>query len=68
MSKKKQERRERITEIVLERGAVSVDALAERLDVSTQTIRRDIDKLCESDMLRRRHGRVELAEQHANTP
>jgi DeoR family transcriptional regulator, glycerol-3-phosphate regulon repressor len=66
MSKKKQKRRERISEIVLERGAVSVEALAEFLDVSTQTIRRDIDQLCEGDMLRRRHGRVELAEQHAN--
>ena len=68
MSKKKQQRRNRITEIVLERGAVSVEALAEFLDVSTQTIRRDIDKLCEGEMLRRRHGRVELAEKHANTP
>jgi DeoR family glycerol-3-phosphate regulon repressor len=38
------------------------------LDVTTQTIRRDIDKLCEGDTLRRRHGRVELEEQHLNTP
>jgi DeoR family glycerol-3-phosphate regulon repressor len=42
--------------------------LAEILDVTTQTIRRDIDKLCEGDTLRRRHGRVELEEKHLNTP
>jgi len=55
-------------EIISERGVISVGALAEMLDVSMQTIRRDIDKLCEGDALRRRHGRVELAEQHLNTP
>ena len=54
--------------MVLERGTVSVDALADTLAVSTQTIRRDIDKLCEGDSLRRRHGRVELDEEYLNTP
>ena len=54
--------------MVLERGVVSVDALADALGVSTQTIRRDIDKLCEGDTLRRRHGRVELEEKYLNTP
>ncbi len=68
MSKKKQMRRKNILGIVQERGAVTVGALAEMLDVSTQTIRRDIDKLCEGDALRRMHGRVELAEQHRNMP
>ena len=60
MSKKKQERREQITSLVLERGAISVEALSELLDVSTQTIRRDIDKLCDGELLMRRHGRIEL--------
>jgi DeoR family glycerol-3-phosphate regulon repressor len=68
MSAKKRQRRERIMSIVMERGSVSVGSLAEMLDVTTQTIRRDIDKLCEGDTLRRRHGRVELEEQHLNTP
>jgi len=68
MSSKKLNRRERIEEIVLERGAISVGALAEVLDVSTQTIRRDIDELCEGDTLRRRHGRVEMDPQQLNTP
>ena len=68
MSSKKLNRRERIEEIVLERGAISVGALAETLDVSTQTIRRDIDDLCDGDTLRRKHGRVEIDPQKGNTP
>jgi len=47
---------------------ISFGALAEILDVSTQTIRRDIDTLCESETLRRRHGRIELDAQRLNTP
>ncbi|WP_299843471.1 DeoR/GlpR family DNA-binding transcription regulator [uncultured Roseovarius sp.] len=68
MSERKRKRRDSILGIVQERGVVSVGALAELLDVSTQTIRRDIDELCECDTLHRKHGRVELAEQHLNTP
>jgi DeoR family glycerol-3-phosphate regulon repressor len=68
MSFKKRKRREQITNIVLERGVISVGALAEMLDVSTQTIRRDIDTLCEGETLRRRHGRIELDAQRLNTP
>ena len=68
MSAKKNKRRKHIEKFVLERGAVSIGALAEILDVSTQTIRRDIDKLCEGGLLSRRHGRVELAQRHSNTP
>jgi DeoR family glycerol-3-phosphate regulon repressor len=59
MSAKKKKRHKLIEDIVLERGALSVGALAEVLDVSTQTIRRDVDKLCEGGLLKRRHGRVE---------
>lgn len=54
--------------LVMERGAISVGALSELLDVSMQTIRRDIDELCEKEGLRRLHGRVELAEHRLNTP
>lgn len=68
MSDRKLKRRDAIAEIVQERGVVTVGALAELLDVSTQTVRRDIDALCEGDTLRRRHGRIELAEHQLNTP
>lgn len=68
MSSKKRERREAITALVLERGAVTVGSLAERFDVSMQTIRRDVDALCEGDMLHRVHGRIELSQEFLNTP
>ena len=68
MSSKKRNRREAITALVLERGAVTVGSLAERFDVSMQTIRRDVDALCEGDMLHRMHGRIELSQEFLNTP
>jgi DeoR family glycerol-3-phosphate regulon repressor len=37
-------------------GRVSVDALAERFDVSPQTIRKDLNELCEARHLTRVHG------------
>ena len=64
MSAKKKKRRDNIINIVMERGAVTVGELAEMLDVSMQTIRRDIDKMCDGNTLRRRHGRVEVSEKH----
>jgi len=68
MSSKKRKRREDITLLVLERGSISVEALADTLNVSTQTIRRDVDALCEGDMMHRVHGRIELSEEYLNTP
>lgn len=68
MSSKKRKRRDAITALVLERGAVTVGSLADRFDVSMQTIRRDVDALCEGDMLHRAHGRIELSEEFLNTP
>ena len=68
MSSKKRKRREAIEALVLEQGAVTVGSLAERFDVSMQTIRRDVDTLCEDEMLHRVHGRIELSEQFLNTP
>lgn len=68
MSSKKARRRDAITALVLEQGAVTVGSLADQLDVSMQTIRRDMDALCEGDMLHRVHGRIELSQEFLNTP
>ena len=68
MSSRKRRRREAISALVLEQGAVTVGSLAERFGVSMQTIRRDVDALCEGDMLHRSHGRIELSEEFLNTP
>ena len=46
-------RRDLIQQVVQERGGVSVGALAEMLGVSTQTIRRDLDVLCDGETVRR---------------
>ncbi len=51
-----QDRREQIHELVRRRGFASIDALARRFDVSPQTIRRDINELCERNLLARFHG------------
>ena len=68
MASKKIRRRDMIQQVVQERGGVSVGSLAEMLGVSTQTIRRDVDILCDGKTLRRAHGRIELAEDRLNTP
>ncbi|WP_112322054.1 DeoR/GlpR family DNA-binding transcription regulator [Oceanibium sediminis] len=68
MASKSIRRRDLIQQVVQERGGVSVGALAEMLGVSTQTIRRDLDILCDGGSLHRAHGRIELAEDHLNTP
>jgi DeoR family glycerol-3-phosphate regulon repressor len=53
------ERQRRILAEVLAAGFVSVEALAASHGVSTQTIRKDVNMLCEANRLRRRHGGVE---------
>jgi len=67
-SSKQRKRRDAILAAVGERGTISVGALADLLDVSMQTIRRDIDALCENEGLRRKHGRIELNRKRLNTP
>lgn len=48
-----------IADLVRADGVASVDALATRFTVTTQTIRRDLARLCELGLLRRTHGGVE---------
>ncbi|GAB4363148.1 MAG: DeoR family transcriptional regulator [Kiloniellaceae bacterium] len=50
------QRQEQIIALVRERGFVAIEALAEHFDVTPQTIRRDINQLCELGLLRRYHG------------
>ncbi|MFD6532086.1 substrate-binding domain-containing protein [Streptomyces sp. NPDC060184] len=49
-------RRQRILAVVGSRGAVKVSALAEELDVSVVTVRRDVEELARAGRLRRGHG------------
>ncbi|SDG37256.1 DeoR/GlpR family DNA-binding transcription regulator [Roseospirillum parvum] len=63
-----EERRARIAEEVRRQGAATIDALAGRFGVTEQTIRRDVNALCDAGLLRRRHGGVELPVQRENLP
>ncbi|MEV0011854.1 substrate-binding domain-containing protein [Streptomyces sp. NPDC047973] len=51
-------RRKRILAVVHARGAVKVSSLATELDVSAVTLRRDVEELARTGMLRRGHGVV----------
>jgi DeoR family glycerol-3-phosphate regulon repressor len=50
------ERQNRILEIAKQLGRVTVDDLAGRFDVSPQTIRKDLNELCDQRLLARVHG------------
>jgi len=56
------ERQAAIIALVQENGFATIDDLARRFDVSTQTIRRDIMRLDELKLLRRFHGGAGLHE------
>jgi len=49
-------RHDRLLELIAERGYMNIDELAQLLEVSTQTIRRDIRKLSEQGLITRHHG------------
>jgi len=50
------QRQEEILDLVRRQGFVGIDALAGHFSVTQQTIRRDINQLCEQALLRRYHG------------
>ena len=56
------QRHEKIIALVREHGFMPIDTLARELDVTPQTIRRDINLLCEENILRRYHGGAALGE------
>ncbi|MET0169641.1 MAG: DeoR family transcriptional regulator, partial [Aliihoeflea sp.] len=45
-----------IVQLAKDNGRVLVEELAERFDVSPQTIRKDLNELCEKRFLARIHG------------
>ncbi|MGW0792513.1 substrate-binding domain-containing protein [Streptomyces sp. NPDC002911] len=60
-------RRKRILAVVQARGAVKVSSLAAELDVSAVTLRRDVEELARTGMLRRGHGVVRAMGDTART-
>ncbi len=51
-----EERQQAIADLVAQRGRLSVTALAEEYDVTTETVRRDLSSLERAGVLRRVHG------------
>ena len=51
-----EERQQAIAQLVTEQGRLSVAAIAERFDVTTETVRRDLSVLERMGLLRRVHG------------
>lgn len=62
------ERQYSILEWVREQEHVEVEDIARRFGVTTQTIRRDINRLCEQGLLRRRYGGVSLPTSASKSP
>ena len=50
------QRQQEILTLVQQQGFVSIETLAQKFMVTTQTIRRDINTLCEQQLLTRYHG------------
>ncbi len=62
------ERQHSILEWARAQEHVEVEDIARRFGVTPQTIRRDINKLCEQGLLRRRYGGVSLPSNASNSP
>lgn len=60
-------RQNQILATIRTEGEVQIDHLAEKFAVTTQTIRRDVNYLCEQGLARRVHGGVSLPASLTNT-
>ncbi len=63
---KRNVRRDEIARLVRQEGFASIEELADNFQVTPQTIRRDINSLCEDGILRRYHGGAGLATSNTN--
>ena len=63
---KRNNRRDEIARLVRQEGFASIEDLAGNFKVTPQTIRRDINSLCEEGILRRYHGGAGLATSDSN--
>ncbi|MEM1297630.1 MAG: DeoR/GlpR family DNA-binding transcription regulator [Pseudomonadota bacterium] len=59
-------RQQEIIEVARNEGRVTVEGLAQRFDVTPQTIRRDLGQLCSDGVLSRVHGGAVLVSGRAN--
>ena len=62
------DRHREIYRLALRHGSVDVSDLAQRFEVTTETIRRDLSELQERELLRRVHGGAVVVERHHHEP
>lgn len=60
-------RHQKIVELVTQLGYVSTEQLVNELNVSSQTIRRDLNELAENNIIRRHHGGAALPSTSENS-
>jgi DeoR family glycerol-3-phosphate regulon repressor len=60
------ERQAGISELLRQSEFLTVESLAQKFNVTTQTVRKDINALCDLGLARRRHGGVELFSTEGN--
>jgi DeoR family transcriptional regulator of aga operon len=68
MSTKTDQRAKRILQVLLRHGNTSVDELAEQLEASAASVRRDLTRLEQSGLVHRTHGGAKLAGQTLYEP
>jgi DeoR family glycerol-3-phosphate regulon repressor len=61
-------RQEQIVVLFRQHGSMTIDALADHFAVAPQTIRRDINTLCDAAVLQRQHGGAKLIQPSLNQP
>ena len=54
-----QQRQSKILTLINDKGFISIDELVELFEVTTQTIRRDLNQMAEASKIRRHHGGAE---------
>lgn len=59
-------RQAEISDLLRQEEFITVETLAERFDITTQTVRRDINALCDFGQARRKHGGVESISTEGN--
>lgn len=60
------ERQVQIADMVRQQDFIRVEVLARHFNVTTQTIRRDLNLLCERGIARRLHGGIQRLDIHGN--
>lgn len=68
MSKKKEERQQSIREILCQQDQIRVVDLAKQLNVTPETLRKDLDEMEQQQLVERQHGFARIKRVHTEMP